>query len=96
LKKGLEDWNTEEKLLLFKGQVYIPDNNELRAEIMKIHHDNPAAGHPGRHKTLELVSQNYWWPSMSQFIDRYIEACDNCLRSKPKLLLRSAYILPVD
>ena len=56
MKKGLEDWNTEEKLLLFKGQVYIPDNNELRAEIMKIHHDNPAAGHPGQHKTLGLVS----------------------------------------
>ncbi len=85
LKKGLEHWNTEEGLLLFKGRIYVPKNDNLQADIIKIHHDTPAAGHPGRHKTLELVSRNYWWPNMAQFIDRYIEACNNCLRSKPKL-----------
>jgi len=76
----LEDWNTEEKLLLFKGQIYVPNNDELRVEI--IHHNNPAAGYPGRHKTQELVSRNYWWPSMSLFIDKYVEACNNCLKIK--------------
>ena len=85
LKKGLEDWNTEEGLLLYKGKIYIPNNTELRAEITRLHHDNPAAGHPGRYKMLELVSRNYWWPSMSQFVNRYVEACDNCIRSKPKI-----------
>ncbi len=67
----------------------MPNNRELRRDIVKIHHDMPAAGHPGRYKTLELVSRNYWWPLMSQFINKYVEACDNCLRSKPKL--HSAY-----
>jgi len=85
LKKGLEHWNTEKGLLLFKGRVYIPDDKSLRADIVKLHHDNPAAGHPGRHKTLELTSRNYWWPSMSQFIDKYVEACDICIRSKPRI-----------
>jgi len=75
----MEDWKTENGLLLFKGRIYILDNQELRVEIVKIHHDSIVAGHPGRHKTLELVTRNYWWPAMSQFIDRYIEACDNCL-----------------
>ena len=85
LRKGLEEWNTEEGLLLYKGRIYVPNDDKLRAEIVKIHHDSPAVGHPGRHKTQELISRNYWWPSMAQFIDRYVEACDNCLRSKPKL-----------
>jgi len=85
LRKGLEDWNMEEGLLLYRGRIYIPKNEIIRRDIIKIHHDTPAAGHPGRHKTLELVSRNYWWPNMAQFIDQYIEACDNCLRLKPKL-----------
>jgi hypothetical protein len=85
LKKGLEDWNTEGNLILYKGRISVPNNEEIKAKIVKEHHDSIAAGHPGRHKTLELISRNYWWPSMSQFIDRYIEACDNCMRSKPKI-----------
>ena len=85
LSKGLEDWNTEEGLLLYKGRIYVPKDQQLRADIVKIHHDGPATGHPGRHKTLELVSRNYWWPSMTQFIHEYVDACDNCIRSKPKL-----------
>jgi hypothetical protein len=85
LKKGIEDWNTEGNLILYKGRILVPNNEELKAKIVKEHHDSIVAGHPGRHKTLELISRNYWWPSMAQFINRYIEACDNCMRSKPKI-----------
>lgn len=85
LSKGLDEWNTEDGLILYHGKVYVPKDEELRAEIVKLHHDGIAAGHPGRWKTLELVSRNYWWPSMAQFIDRYVSACDMCLRNKPIL-----------
>jgi len=56
---GLEDWNTEDGLILFRGMVYIPNNKEIRHLIMEIYHDTPAAGHPGRAKILELISRNY-------------------------------------
>ena len=74
---------------MFKRQIYAPKDKKLRTEIMRIHHDTPAAGHPGQHKTLELVTRNYWWPSMLQFVNRYVEACNNCLQLK--LRLRNAY-----
>lgn len=82
LQKGLEEWNSEQGLLLYRGKVYVPKNAELRRDIVKIHHDSLAVGHPGRYKTLELVSRNYWWPGMSKFIHEYVDTCDACNRTK--------------
>ena len=83
LQSDLVDWNTEQGLLLYKGKVYVPNNEELRTDIVRIHHDLPPAGHPGQWKTLELVSRNYWWPKMTKFIKDYVETCDTCRRTKP-------------
>ncbi|PIL26327.1 hypothetical protein GSI_12083 [Ganoderma sinense ZZ0214-1] len=69
-------------LLLYRGRVYVPKDDALRAEIVRIHHDLPPAGHPGQAKTVELVTQNYWWPGMVKFIKDYVETCDTCRRGK--------------
>jgi hypothetical protein len=82
--KSLQDWNYENGLLLYRGKVYIPRSTDdhLRRRIVQIHHDLPSAGHPGRWKTYELVSRNYWWPSMTIFVKNYVKGCDICQRMK--------------
>ena len=40
----------EEELVLKEGKVYIPKDEELRAEVIWLHHDMLAAGHEGRQK----------------------------------------------
>jgi len=42
-----EEWQTEGDLVLKKGKVYVLKDEELRAEIIWLHHDVPAAGHGG-------------------------------------------------
>ena len=83
-KKSLQDWNFENGLLLHKGKVYIPhsEDEQLRRRIVQIHHDHPSAGHPGRWKTYELVSRNYWWPNITTFVKQYVTGCDTCQRMK--------------
>ena len=60
--KSLQDWNYENRLLLYKGKVYIPHSIEdiLRQQIIKMYHDLPSAGYPGQWKTYGLVPRNYW------------------------------------
>jgi hypothetical protein len=51
------EWNFKgEDLLLFNGHIYVPDAVDLQQRIIAQHHDSLIAGHPGRWKTLELVS----------------------------------------
>ena len=54
------EWQIEGDLVLKEGKVYVPKNEELRAEVIRLHHDVPAAGHRGRWKTVELMMRNYW------------------------------------
>jgi hypothetical protein len=77
-----DEWSEEQGLILFRGKVYVPKNDELRRELVKAHHDSPVTGHPGRWKTLELVSRNYWWPGISRYIALYLKGCDRCNRTK--------------
>ena len=77
-----EEWTEEQGLILFKGKVYVPKDIALRRKIVELHHDSQITGHPGRWKTLELVSRNYWWPNMARFIAAYCKGCDRCNRTK--------------
>lgn len=77
-----EEWSEEQGLILFRGKVYVPNSVELQRKIIKLHHNSLIAGHPGRWKTHELVSHNYWWPNMTKFITSYIAGCDLCKQTK--------------
>jgi transposase InsO family protein len=84
LTKGLEDWNLEEGIILYRGHIYVPKDNLLRRDIVKMYHDHPATGHPGRWKTYELISREYWWPGLSQFTKNYVDGCAICQSTKNK------------
>ena len=42
------EWQIEEDLVLKEGKMYVPKNEELRAEVICIHHDVLAARHGER------------------------------------------------
>ena len=42
------EWKIEGDLVLKEGKVYVPKDEELRAEVIRLHHDVLAAGHGGR------------------------------------------------
>lgn len=82
LRKGIQEWNYEDGLILYRGKIYVPKNDELRREVVRSCHDPIIRGHPGRQGTLELVSRNYWWPGMTVFIKAYVDGCAICQQTK--------------
>ena len=68
MKKGLQEWNDKEGLVLHRGKIYVPQNEQLRRDIIKMNHDNLAAGHPGQRGTLTSVGQEFTWPGISNTV----------------------------
>ena len=68
--------------LLYRGKIYVPADSPRRLYLIQTHHEVPVAGHPGRSKTLELLSKNYHWPKMRQDVERFVRNCHTCRRSK--------------
>ena len=63
-------------------QIAIPPEVELRRKIMRRHHDEPTAGHPGRDETIQAMKRRYWWPNMNQWIESYVKGCAPCQQNK--------------
>jgi hypothetical protein len=78
------------------GKIYVPEDQALRLDILKLHHDTPIAGHSGREKTLELVQRSYTWPGMSTSVKEYTNRCERCARMKPSNLAPPGKLCPLE
>jgi hypothetical protein len=56
----------------------VPDNEDLKRDLIAAFHNSPIAGHPGQQRTLELISRRYYWPGMRAQILQYVETCETC------------------
>src|SRR5882724_8919017 len=68
--------------LRYKELLYVPDNHDVRLDILRSHHDHRLAGHPGITKTIKNIRRQFYWPRMVAFVTDYIHSCSVCRRSK--------------
>ena len=43
-----EEWKEVDSIMYKEGKVYVPKDNRLWAEIIRLHHDIPVGGHGGQ------------------------------------------------
>ena len=82
-----EHWRVDEEGTVWvKDRLYVPKDDHLHGEILKAHHDSPLAGHPGRHRTQNLVERTFFWPGLSQDVHKYVNGCASCQTNKTSCL----------
>ena len=59
-------------------------------------HDAPTAGHQGIKKTLKLAQRNYYWPTLSHDVKRYVKACDICQQTKTTTNKNTGLLQPLE
>ena len=50
--------------------------------VIKEAHDQPAVGHPGVEKTLNMIRWHYYWPAIRGEVEQYFRNCHVCKRAK--------------
>ena len=43
-----KEWRKEDSIMYKEEKVYVPKDDILRAEIIRLHHDTPVGGHGGQ------------------------------------------------
>jgi hypothetical protein len=81
--------------LYYLERLYVPDYDNLKAELLRSCHDSPVTGHPGRSKTYDLLSRDYYWPGMYKYVDRWTRNCHTCRRTTPSHEARQGVLRPL-
>lgn len=55
----------------------------IRHEIFTHLHNKRISGHFGRDRTTELIKRRFYWPNMSESVQRWCASCDMCAQCKP-------------
>ena len=77
-----EEWREVDGVMYKEGKVYVLKDDKLRAEIIRLHHNTPVGEHGEQQKTVELVTQNFWWPGVTKEVKQYVEGYDAYQRNK--------------
>jgi hypothetical protein len=80
----IEECSAEDGQLYSRGKRYVPEDIQLRRWLIEEYHNTPLAGHPGRSKTFDLLSQQYYWKEMRRQVDRYVRNYAECQKSRMK------------
>ena len=90
-----QDWAFIDGILRRKGICYVPDDIELRKQLIKDYHEAPTSGHPGRFKTFSLLVRDYYWPGMGAMIGKFVEGCATCQQMKPNTHPTTPGLVPI-
>ncbi len=75
------------------NKQYVPHN--LRQRIIHWVHTSISMGHPGISRTLRLLQNSFWWPSMTKDTTTYVKSCQVCAQSKIPKELPSGLLQPL-
>jgi RNase H-like domain found in reverse transcriptase/Integrase zinc binding domain len=75
--------------------LVVVEDNELRREVSSLYHDHRLARHPGISKTLDLLTRDYWWPTVKDFVTSYVKGCAMCQSSKANTVRPRAPPFPI-
>ena len=64
------------------ARIVVPHDEDIKTDLLRVHHDSPMSGHPGVERTYLLLSNDFWWPNMLKWVKNYVKTCETCQRIK--------------
>ncbi|XP_058733853.1 uncharacterized protein LOC131605523 [Vicia villosa] len=83
-------------LLYFKNRIFLPDDLEFRASMLKECHSTPSAGHSGLKPTLARISATFSWPGIARDVKHYVRCCSSCQHNKYLTTKKQGMLQPLE
>ena len=84
-------WRVEEGGL----QFVVPDNVDVKDQLLQELHSSAAAGHLGHAKTYERLARRFWWPGMRADVLQFCSRCIPCQQNKTSRNAKQGVMHPV-
>lgn len=82
--------------LWYQGRLCVPDEDDLRKEVLKEAHNSKMSIHPGSTKMYNDLKKNYWWSGMKRHIAEFVERCLVCQQVKAEHQRPGGLLLPLE
>jgi len=83
IKEGpVQDFILQDGVLQFRNRLYVPNQVELKKELLKEAHNSALTNHPGSTKMYRDLRTHYWWPGMKKDIAEFVARCLTCQKVK--------------
>ena len=73
---------SEKGIILFKNKICVPDNEDIKKEILLEAHTTQYLLHPGTTKMYKDLKMHYWWPGIKKDIIKFVAKCLTCQQIK--------------
>uniref|UniRef100_A0A9J8B026 Gypsy retrotransposon integrase-like protein 1 n=1 Tax=Cyprinus carpio carpio TaxID=630221 RepID=A0A9J8B026_CYPCA len=76
-----------------EGLIFVPQ--QFRTALLDSAHTAPGSGHPGSRRTLSLLNQRYWWPSIYRDVSQFVRGCSVCTITNTPRKLPEGKLVPL-
>src|SRR5262249_36144494 len=73
--RALEFHMDEEDVMRYRGRICVPEQGDLKKELLKEAHYSSYSIYPGRNKMYYDLKKLYWWNNMKKEIAEYVSKC---------------------
>lgn len=99
-KTNSSDYELLDGLIYLKGsdsvrRLCVPNDRQLRLDVIHNVHDAAIMAHPGVRRTQLAAAQWYYWPGMDIDIKEYVRSCESCMRYKSSTGRKAGKLQPI-
>jgi len=77
-----EHYSIHQQLLLYKGKIWLNNDNPFIHVLLEEFHKTPLNGHTRVAKTLLRLQHNFYWHGMHDDVQKFMAQCVTCLQTK--------------
>src|SRR6266850_2752052 len=84
----IEEWKDKYQLRYSEGNwwkhtaLVVTGGEHMWRTIAELYHGTPTTGHQGAFKTVGMAKRDYWWPTMWEYLKKYVQGCGICQKNK--------------